>query len=87
MNKSTRKAVALTYQPQTDNAPRVVARGKGELAQKIIQLAREHQLPIIENKALVDFLVHLPPGESIPPLVYAVVAEIYAFFTNVGRKR
>ncbi len=80
------KAVALAYQPQRDVAPKVVAKGQGELAQKIIQLAREHQLPLVHNPALVDFLIHLPPGDSIPPVIYAVVAEIYAFFTSIGRK-
>ncbi len=83
MAQTIPKAVALTYRPDQDTAPRVVASGKGELAQKIIQLAREHHLPLIENKQLVDFLLQLPIGDPIPPVAYQVVAEIYAFVTSL----
>ncbi|RMD93079.1 MAG: flagellar biosynthesis protein FlhB [Calditrichaeota bacterium] len=83
MTKTTTKAVALRYHPKEDKAPRVVASGKGELAKKIIRLAREHQLPLIENKLLVDLLLQLPVGDPIPPVVYQVVAEIYAFLITL----
>jgi len=54
-----------------------------EFLRKIIQMAREHQLPLVQNKTLVDFLVQLPVGDPIPPVVYQVVAEIYAFVLNL----
>ncbi len=83
METKHQKAVALAYHPGDDPAPRIVATGRGEIARKIIQLAREHQLPLVQNKTLVDFLVQLPVGEPVPPVVYQVVAEIYAFVVNL----
>jgi flagellar biosynthesis protein len=74
-----RRAAALQYEPERDVAPRLVAHGDGHLADKILALAREHGIPIHEDRALVDLLARLDVGTEIPPELYRVVAEIVAF--------
>lgn len=72
------KAVALRYRPGVDRAPRVVAAGRGYLAERIVTLARRHGVPLVENPA-ADQLVRLGAGGEIPPELYRVVAEVLAF--------
>ena len=71
------KAVALTY--DGTRAPFVAASGTEDLAAMIVQVARIHNIPIYENKALVDILARLEVGEEIPELLYRSIAEIIAF--------
>jgi flagellar biosynthesis protein len=78
------QAVALRYRPDTDKAPLVVAKGRGHVAEKILQLARSHQVPIREDKDLVQVLGLLDLNEAIPPEAYKAVAEILAFLYRVG---
>ena len=70
-------AVALHYDEVT--APRVVAKGTDEIAQKIFQIARRHQVPLQENKELVQLLSKVDLGEEIPEMLYLAVAEVIAF--------
>jgi flagellar biosynthesis protein len=72
------KAVALRY-AEDDQAPRIVATGVGEIARRILQLARENNIPIKQNDDLVDILERLDIGYEIPPETYRAVAEILAF--------
>ncbi|WP_026651131.1 EscU/YscU/HrcU family type III secretion system export apparatus switch protein [Butyrivibrio proteoclasticus] len=72
-------AVALSYDPNEDGAPRVIASGKGVLAEKIIEQAKENDIPIHEDDKLADTLSRLEIGEMIPPELYEVVAEILVF--------
>jgi flagellar biosynthesis protein len=74
-----RRAAALRYEPERDRAPRLVARGDGHVASRIVEIAREHGIPIHEDRALVDLLARLDVGTEIPPELYRVVAEIIAF--------
>lgn len=80
-------AVALTYDRGKSLAPKVAATGKGALAERILQVAREHNVPIREDPDLVQLLAKLDLGESIPPQLYAVIAEVFAFVygLNAGR--
>ncbi len=78
MNKK-KKAVALKYEKGKDNAPKVVAKGQGKIAEKIIQKAKEHGIPVEENHELVEVLSKLDLYEEIPPELYKVVAEILIF--------
>lgn len=71
-------AVALQY-AEGDRAPHVVATGAGVIAQRILELARENEVPIHEDDTLVDVLSRLDLGYEIPPETYRVVAEILAF--------
>ncbi len=84
--KRLARAVALRYTPREDRAPRMTAKGCGPVAEKIIALAREHKIPIREDRALVEVLSQLDFYEEIPPTVYGVVAEILAFIYSLNRK-
>ncbi len=71
-------AVALSYQ-EADRAPKVVATGAGEIARRILELAREHNIPIREDESLAQLLAKLKVGFEIPAETYQAVAEILAF--------
>ncbi len=73
------KAIALKYQPKKDSAPRVVAKGAGKLAEKILQAAREAGIPIREEPDLLEVLYRLEINQEIPPETYILVAEILAW--------
>ncbi|QEY15000.1 flagellar protein FhlB [Cellvibrio sp. KY-GH-1] len=71
------KAVALYYDGK--NAPHVSAKGTGQVAEQIIAIAREHDVPLCDNPGLVDLLVTLELGDEIPENLYIAVAYIIAF--------
>jgi flagellar biosynthetic protein FlhB len=76
----THYAVAIEYRPETMSAPVVVAKGRNLLAQKIKEIARWHEIPIVENRILAQALYKTTEvGQAIPPKLYAAVAEILAF--------
>lgn len=77
--QKVKTAVALAYDPNEDGAPKVVASGKGALAEKIIEQAQENKIPVHEDDKLADTLSRLEIGEMIPPELYEVVAEILVF--------
>ncbi len=81
-----RKAVALRYNPEKDHAPRVIAKGSGFVAQKIIELGQKHGIPVQEDPALVQILSQLDFYQEIPPAIYLVVAEILAFIYSMNHK-
>ncbi|RTZ59593.1 MAG: flagellar biosynthesis protein FlhB [Gammaproteobacteria bacterium] len=74
-----RKAAALSYNQYMDNAPKLVAKGQGLVAEKIIQLAKKHKIPIVEDPLLVDSLIKIDLYEEIPPHLYEAVAKIVAY--------
>ncbi|MDI3547193.1 MAG: flagellar biosynthesis protein [Halanaerobiales bacterium] len=78
-SKQIKKAVALRYDPERDNAPKILANGQGELARRILETAKEHDIPIRENQDLVEVLARLNIGDEIPPELYQVLAEILSF--------
>ncbi len=73
------KAVALGYDLQKDQAPKVLAKGEGEIAKQIIKIAKEHGVEIREDSNLVEILSALELDEFIPLEAYAAVAEILRF--------
>ena len=77
------KAAALAYEPEKDKAPKVVASGKGYVAEKIIELAREHGIPLHQDRSLVELLVKMDLGDSIPYELYQAVAEVLAFIYKI----
>lgn len=79
-------AVALGYGPG-DEAPKIIAAGKGELAQKIIDRAREAEIPLHKDDKLAATLSKLQIGETIPPELYEVVAEILVFVDRMDKMR
>jgi len=78
------KAVALKYKAYEDNAPKIVAKGKGEIALKIIQKAKEFDIPLFQNELLVDTLLKVQ-SEEIPPKLYEAVAEVFVWLYNVEK--
>ncbi len=86
MTEKRKKAAALRYIPQKDSAPKVVARGSGNLAEKILQLAREYGIPIKEDVRLVEVLSTLDLYQEIPPELYRAVAEILVFVYKMTDK-
>lgn len=86
MDDKLKKAVALKYEPGKDDAPRVTAKGKGMIAERIIELAHKEGIPIQEDPDLVGALVQLDFLEEIPPELYHAVAEVLAFAYRLNRK-
>ena len=83
------KAVALKYECEKHNAPKVVASGKGNVAEHIIKLAKEHDILIKKDADLVELLSKIEINKEIPPMLYKAVAEVFSFIykiTNDKRK-
>ena len=79
-----RTAIALEYDP-SDEAPRVIASGRGLVAEKIIEKAKEADVPIHRDDKLADTLSRLEIGDMIPPELYEVVAEILIFVDSMDK--
>ena len=77
LGKGVDIAVALKW--EGNGAPRVTAKGKGETAQRILQLAKEHGIPLEHERDLVELLVLVDLNQEIPQSLYVAVAEIIAF--------
>jgi flagellar biosynthesis protein len=86
MTEESKKAVALKYEQNKDSAPKVVAKGRGWIAERIIELARKHGVPLKENHALVEVLSKLEVYEEIPVELYKAVAEILVFVYQIKGK-
>lgn len=83
--KKIKEAAALQYSPGENSAPKIVAIGKGEAAEKILETAKEASVPIVQNAGLAHTLNKLNIGDEIPPELYEVVAEILVFVGNLDR--
>ncbi|MGB9660588.1 MAG: EscU/YscU/HrcU family type III secretion system export apparatus switch protein [Moorellaceae bacterium] len=81
----TLKAVALRYNETEDLAPRVVASGKGDIAHKIIQTAKESGVPVHEDPELAEMLSRLELGSEIPVELYHMVAQILVFIYRLDK--
>ena len=81
----TPKAVALKYDPEKDHAPKVIAKGRGEIAEKIIEIAKAHNLPLYEDQNLIQVLETLELETEIPPELYRAVAEVLAFIYRLNK--
>ncbi len=79
-----RQAIALKYDGQ--QAPTLTAKGDEELAEAILKLARDYEVPIYENAELVKLLARMELGDSIPEELYRTIAEIIAFAWNLKGK-
>ena len=87
MKEERRKlAAALRYTRGEDLAPRLIAKGNGAIAEKIMEIARAEGIPIREDKALVEVLSSLDLYQEIPPELYKAVAEILAFIYALNNK-
>lgn len=80
------QATALGYTPDIDVAPRVLAAGKGKIAQQIIELAQSNGIPIREDPILSAALSTIDINEEIPPELYSVIAEVFAYIYRIQGK-
>ena len=79
--------MALGYNRQKDNAPRVLATGSGKVAKNIINLAKSHDIPIKEDADLIEVLSKVDLNEEVPPNLYKAVAEIFNFLYQMTNKK
>ena len=79
-------AVAISYDPG-DAAPKILATGKGKIAEKIIETAKENKVPTYKDNKLAATLSKLQIGDMIPPELYEVVAEILVFVDDMDRMK
>jgi flagellar biosynthesis protein len=84
--KQITKAVAILYDEKESKTPKVVASGKGSIAEKIIETAREAGVHIQEDPNLVELLSKVPIGDDIPVELYQTVAEVLAFVYKINEK-
>jgi len=81
----TPKAVALRYDKDKDHAPKIIAKGRGEIAEKILEIAKAYNLPLYEDKNLVQILEALELETEIPSELYRAVAEVLAFIYRLNK--
>jgi flagellar biosynthesis protein len=89
MNRHKKKntiAATIEYDNKRDAAPKVTAKGRGLVAEKIIKVAMEHNIPIKRDPALVQILSRLDIDEQIPSEIYKAIAEILAFVYSVNEQ-
>ncbi len=85
MEEKKKKAIALRYDQERDRAPRIVAKGEGSIAERIIKLAKENNIPIVEDTDLVNAMINMEVYEEIPPELYRAIAQILVFVKHVRK--
>jgi len=88
INKNiVQKAVALKYDIDKDNAPKITAKGKGETASNIIKIAKENNIPIKKDEDLIELLSQIDIDKEIPDSMYKAVAEIFSFIYDLSNNK
>ncbi|ACN16762.1 FlhB1 [Desulforapulum autotrophicum HRM2] len=82
-----KKAVALKYDRAAGSSPKVTAKGSGIVAQKIIDIAEQHDVPVKKDPDLVEVLAGLDINQEIPQEIYVAVAELLAFVYSINKNR
>ena len=85
-NDADKTAVAISYEPG-EAAPKILATGKGKVAEKIIETAKENKVPTYKDNKLASTLSKLQIGDMIPPELYEVVAELLVFVDDMDRMK
>jgi len=80
------KAAALRYDKTKENAPRLVAKGEGTVAQNIIKIAELNDLPIRKDEDLIELLSKVELDKEVPDVLYKAVAEVFSFVYKVTKK-
>lgn len=80
------KAAALKYDATKSSAPKVTAKGEGKTAQKIIEIAKENDVPIKEDKDLIELLSKVELDHEVPPEMYKAIAEVFSFVYRQTKK-
>ncbi|MDX8392192.1 MAG: EscU/YscU/HrcU family type III secretion system export apparatus switch protein [Mariprofundaceae bacterium] len=78
-NQGQKAAVAISYDPEDTGAPKVLAAGLGEIARRILDIARQEHVYIHQNATLANLLARVPNGSDIPENAYRLIAELLAF--------
>ena len=86
MSGETRNQLAVALHYDKKGAPRVVAKGKGSIGEKIIEVAKAHDIPIEENEVLAGALSNVELGDEIPAELYKAVAEVLIFVLRLSRR-
>jgi flagellar biosynthesis protein len=81
------RAVALKYEPEKNNAPRVVAAGSGYMAQRILQVAVENNIAVYHDDSAATMLSKLELGQEIPPELYQIVVNIYIYLLTLANAK
>lgn len=81
-----KRVAALKYKKEEGGAPQVVGTGTGEVAERILQLAKENNIPLYNDEKLVNQLLALELGNSIPPELYRAVADVLVFVYSMDKK-
>ncbi|MFT5292060.1 MAG: flagellar biosynthesis protein [Planctomycetota bacterium] len=84
--KAARRAVALRYSQEKDGAPRVVAQGIGDVAERILEAAKENNVPVREDGDLLELLSICDTGEEIPAELYSSVAELLSYLWRLNEE-
>lgn len=82
-----KKAAALRYNTEKERAPRVVAKGEGKVAENIIKIAEENELPIKKDEDLMELLSKVELDKEVPEALYKAVAEVFSFVYRVTNKK
>ena len=80
-----RKAVALKYEAERDLAPKVIAKGRGHVAEHILETAQKNAVPVYQDKTLVNMLMALEIDREIPPELYKAIAEVMAYVYKMDK--
>jgi flagellar biosynthesis protein len=86
MTTETKNQLAVALHYDRTGAPRVVAKGKGTIGAKIIEVAKEHGIPIEENEVLAGALSNVELGDEIPSELYKAVAEVLVFVMRLTKR-
>ncbi len=82
-----KKAVALRYEAQSMKAPKLVAKGSGLIAEKIIDIAKKHGIQVHNDPELINMLYKLDVLTEIPPHLYTVISEVFAFLYKLNKSK
>ena len=85
-NRTKTSAVSLQYNQSGDRAPKVTAKGQGWVAEKIIAMAQEQNIPIKKDKDLMELLEKIDVGQEIPEELYKIVAELLAWVYDLNKE-
>lgn len=81
------RVVALRHSKQEDGAPGIVAKGRGEIGQRILEIAAKHNIPVREDADLLELLTVCEVGEEIPVELYSAVAQLLAYLYRINEDR
>lgn len=84
--RGVKQAAAIKYSPESGKAPKIIALGKGQVAEKIMEKAKEHDVPLYNDPNLAEVLNTMRIGDEIPEDLYEVVASVLVFVSSLDKK-